>query len=500
MPETTQVSLQEHLDHLTAHLERENPDLLGVVRSFRSLDQVAYRLGLLERNESYAMQVPWWPLIAVLGTYSSGKSTFINSMLGRRLQNTGNQAVDDKFTVICHGEGPPQTLPALALDSDPRFPFYNISNQIEDVARGEGRRLDNYLQLKTCDSEFVRGRIIIDSPGFDADQQRTETLRITSYIIDLADLVLVFFDARHPEPGAMRDTLDYLVSDTLKRPDFNKFLHILNQIDNAAREDNPEEVFAAWQRALAQKGLTAGRFYRIYDLASAVPFEDEGLRERFETKRNQDMTEIDERIARLDVERAYRVTGLLAETASRIRDEFVPRIREANGSFKRYVLRGDFTLALLVLLGLGVLSAWGGFWQGFQLNGSWFSQALSTPGALAALAAAVILLVLGHRWVWRWAQRRVVREIERDSLLGDQAPRVANAFVYNVRSWRPFFVEKPLGWGRGLHKRIDRVLAEADTAIQRLNDRYTNPSGNSSTPPPGTGAALAQPNEARPGT
>src|SRR5690606_41097475 len=86
---------------------------------------------------------------------------------------------------------------------------------------------------------------------------------ITNHIIDLSDLVLVFFDARHPEPGAMRDTLEYLVAGTLQRPDFNKFLYVLNQIDNAARENNPEEVFAAWQRALAQKGLTAGRFYRI---------------------------------------------------------------------------------------------------------------------------------------------------------------------------------------------------------------------------------------------
>src|SRR5690606_4898962 len=327
------------------------------VRGFRNLDIVAYRLGLLDRDESYAMQVTWWPLISVLGTFSSGKSTFINRFLGRNLQATGNQAVDDKFTVICYGrDGAPQVLPALALDSDPRFPFYNISKEIDEVTRGEGSRLDSYLQLKTCDSEQVRGRIIIDSPGFDADAQRTETLRITNYIIDLSDLVLVFFDARHPEPGAMRDTLDYLVAWTLRRPDFNKFLHILNQIDNAAREDNPEEVFAAWQRALAQKGLTAGRFYRIYDPESAVPIEDERMRERFERKRNEDMQEILGRIRRLDVDRAYRVAGMLEQTAARIRDQLVPRIREANRDWKRRVLRTDLIALAVVAVALLVLS------------------------------------------------------------------------------------------------------------------------------------------------
>ena len=57
----------------------------------------------------------------------------------------------------------------------------------------------------------LRGKILIDSPGFDADAQRTSTLKITDHIIDLSDLVLVFFDARHPEPGAMSDTLAHLV-------------------------------------------------------------------------------------------------------------------------------------------------------------------------------------------------------------------------------------------------------------------------------------------------
>jgi hypothetical protein len=110
--------------------------------------------------------------------------------------------------------------------------------------------------LKTCPSEQVRGKILIDSPGFDADAQRTSTLQITNHIIDLSDLVLVFFDARHPEPGTMHDTLKHLVEHTINRPDSSKFLYILNQIDTTAREDNPEDVIASWQRALAQKGVS----------------------------------------------------------------------------------------------------------------------------------------------------------------------------------------------------------------------------------------------------
>src|SRR5690606_10366652 len=148
---------EERIKRLEEHLRLENPVLAGTVKSFQDLDQVARRLGLMGADESFATQVSWWPVIAVLGTFSAGKSTFINQYVGQPLQRTGNQAVDDKFTVVCYGPDPnPVVLPGMALDSDPRFPFYQISRDIETVAEGEGRRVDSYLQLKTCNAESLR--------------------------------------------------------------------------------------------------------------------------------------------------------------------------------------------------------------------------------------------------------------------------------------------------------------------------------------------------------
>ena len=224
------------------HLQNESPLLVDAVKGFKELDRIAYRLGLLDSDHSYSTQIPWWPLVSVLGTYSAGKSTFMNSYIDYPLQDTGNQAVDDKFTVISYSNGEEsRTLPGIALDADPRFPFYQMADELENVAPGDGARVNAYLQLKTC----------------------------PSYIIDLSDLVLVFFDARHPESGTMPDTLEHLVANTVSRKDANKFLYILNQMDSTARDDNPEDVVAAWQKALSTEGLTAGKFYTIYDESSA---------------------------------------------------------------------------------------------------------------------------------------------------------------------------------------------------------------------------------------
>ena len=232
----------------------------------------------------------WYPYWVLSQPESRRLST---RFLGGKLQKTGNQAVDDKFTVLTFsGDDEVRVLPGIALDADPRFPFYQIGEEIEKVSAGDGGKIDSYLQLKTCHSEILRGKIMIDSPGFDADEQRNAILRITDHIIDLSDLVLVFFDARHPEPGAMKDTLEHLVRNTLDRTDATKFIFVLNQIDTTAREDNLEEVVAAWQKAVVQAGLTAGTFYCLFDGDAAVPIEDETVTERYRRRRDADLSAI----------------------------------------------------------------------------------------------------------------------------------------------------------------------------------------------------------------
>ena len=475
----TITSIEQRISTLEAHLEHENPLLLDVVRSFRELDQIAYRLGVLSRDESFTTQVPWWPMVAVLGTFSSGKSSFINYFLKAKLQSTGNQAVDDKFTVICYGaDETPRTLPGLALDADPRFPFYQISRDIESVSAGEGRRIDAYLQLKACRSEPLRGKIIIDSPGFDADAQRNATLRITDHIIDLSDLVLVFFDARHPEPGAMQDTLRHLVGNTIHRPDSSKFLYILNQIDNAAREDNPEEVFAAWQRALAQAGLTAGRFYNVYNPDAAVQIDDDNLRRRFETKRDEDLTEIYGRIHQVEIERVYRVIGVLEKTAKALEHRVVPAVASAKETWRRAVAWSDAAMLGLLVAGLAAWTISAGYWTGFQFSAPWLETITSRPWLMATIAA---IAVAGggylHYLVRKFSARLVARRIARRPDLDGVREWVSRAFLHNTRPWRTIVTPAPAGWGRGARRRIEQVVADADRFVQHLNNRFTDPSG-----------------------
>ncbi len=467
-------SINKYLDNLEKHLSEENPVLLDATKGFRAIDEIASQIGLLKEGESTASQIPWWPLISILGTFSAGKSTFINHYLGVKSQRTGNQAVDDKFSVLSFSKNDEmRTLPGIALDADPRFPFFQISKEIDEVADGEGQRINAYLQLRTCPSERLRGKILIDSPGFDADSQRTSTLRITRHIINISDLVLVLFDARHPESGAMQDTLHHLVEEAINRSDSEKFLYILNQIDTSAREDNPEDIVAAWQRALAEKGLTAGRFYTIYSPDAAVPIEDENRRQRFESKRDKDLAEIHDRMQQVEIERAYRILNALEKTTQELEETAVPLIKQYTAAWKKKVGVVDvFLLALLstLTLGLGISS---GFFQG-----SFESLIENSPVLLGAGGLLFVgLFLTGHFSARKYFAKKIAKEISSQPSPLTFLGQLDQAFLKNTTPGRIFSGSRIVGWNKKMENRVEELLETNKELIQKLNDTFTDPSG-----------------------
>ena len=464
----------QRLSKLKTHLKQENPLLVDVVGHFERLDKIGHKAGFLDKDESFANRISWWPLVSVLGTFSAGKSSFINSFLGGKLQKTGNQAVDDKFTVLTFsGDEEVRVLPGIALDADPRFPFYQIGEEIEKVSPGEGSKIDSYLQLKTCHSERLKGKILIDSPGFDADEQRNAILRITDHIIDLSDLVLVFFDARHPEPGAMKDTLKHLVRNTLDRTDANKFVFVLNQIDTTAREDNLEEVVAAWQKAVVQAGLTAGTFYCLFDSNAAVTIEDEAVMERYQRRRDADLNSITERISKVGVERSYRIVGALEATADKIERQWMPDIASAVSRWRKRVLITDAIMLTLVAIGVFSTGLLGAAFNTMGLNA--MAEYLGmAPFVLGGVALLLLVAIIWLHFLFRkWHARIIAAGLKRKK----KDVAIIKAFKKNTHFIHSLFRTQPLGWGAGTRKKLNKIREAADDFVQTLNDQFTDPSG-----------------------
>ncbi len=447
----TTMTIKERHESLKKHLSQESPVLLEIVQKYESLDKIGYTTGFLEEEDSYTANISWWPIISILGTFSAGKSTFINNYMGHKIQSSGNQAVDDKFTAICYGHNEKiATLPGIALNSDPRFPFYGISDEVDKIEQGEGDRINLYMQLKTVPSDAAKGKIFIDSPGFDADNQRNTILRMTNHIIDISDLVLVFFDARHPEPGAMRDTLEHLVQTTMNHSDADKVIYILNQIDTTAKEDNLEDVISAWQRSLAQAGLITGNFYTIYNEDSA----DSII--RIKNKKDAHLEKITNRIDEVSTERAYRVAGMLSDISKEYKENKFPKLKDALSSWSKKVFWIDFSFFGLIFIAIIALQ--------FQFN----IISLDMPIVAVEAAVLALLLLYIHFTTRNKAAKQTIKKYEKED------PALARAIKISTRWYKPVNAYKRQSWNKQNIQALDELIKDSKTTIQKLNDQFIN--------------------------
>lgn len=432
---------KERYKKLKYHLLQENKILVDAIDEYEKLDKIAKKIGFLEENKTFTQDISWWPLISVLGTFSSGKSSFINEYIEQNVQTTGNQAVDDKFTVVCYSNTKDViTLPGIALDADPRFPFYNISKEIEKI--DSEANINKYLQLKGVNSENIKGKILIDSPGFDADTQRDEILKITEHIIDISDLVMIFFDARHPEPGAMRDTLNHLVEVSKNHKDSDKILYILNQIDTCSKENNLEDIIGSWQRALAQKGIVSGKFYAIYN-ESVATIEDENLKR----KKEKDLQEILEKMDNVLIDRSYRIIKNIKTKAKDMLNA-IPRLKEKLNRFKNTLL--IFDIAIFILLALGL----------FFIN-----ELISSTNIFYAIVALFILVfIFLHFKAKSFISKFIAKRVDDEFL--------KQAFIFQTKWYKPYLLAPSRVTNRSIKNSLEKLIEDSKLYIQRLNDQF----------------------------
>lgn len=165
------------------------------------------------------------PFVLLVGNHSSGKSSFINYVMGRNVQTAGVAPTDDCFTVIAPGpQDSDQDGPALI--GDPDMGFGNL--------RQFGPTLIHHTQLKVRKDIATSSFMLVDSPGMiDSPMDDTEMDRgynfkeVVKWFAERADVVLLFFDP--DKPGTTGETLSILLH-SLAGMD-HKLLIVLNKAD-----------------------------------------------------------------------------------------------------------------------------------------------------------------------------------------------------------------------------------------------------------------------------
>ena len=99
------IPYRNHLSTLlpTAGKNLENIDIIQACHDLRNSVQSLndrFKGPLDSKNAKNTM----FPFVFLLGNHSSGKSSFINYMLGRKVQVAGVAPTDDNFTIIAPGK------------------------------------------------------------------------------------------------------------------------------------------------------------------------------------------------------------------------------------------------------------------------------------------------------------------------------------------------------------------------------------------------------------
>jgi small GTP-binding protein len=160
----------------------------------------------LQRFKEATEQLAGLFLLVIAGEFNSGKSSFINALLGERVLPEGVTPTTDRINLLRHGP------------------------EITE------RPLEAYLLERTHPAELLRELNVVDTPGTNAVIRRHEEL--TRDFIPRADLVLFVTSADRPFSESEREFLERI------REWGKKILFIVNKIDILAGPAEQAEVIA----------------------------------------------------------------------------------------------------------------------------------------------------------------------------------------------------------------------------------------------------------------
>lgn len=322
---TSEKTISSSMQHIELQLADKNPALLQAFRLYHELDQVAYDLGLIDMDESLANKTSWSPVITVIGDLTSGSSEFINRYLKTALPVIDTKNVSALFTVLIHREGEtPMTLPGTAVNGDSRLPFYHIGERLEQLKKGESRNINNYLELKTNNSQNLKDKTIILAPGFSSPIKPNEVSLLREHAIDLSDQVFVFFDASKANLDSSLATLIPFLKTAEKSNNPGKFIYVINQAAG-----NPVAVnLDNWKQQLNEAGLQSGQFFTINQASKTT-----------------DQQILEQKLANIDVESSYRILNTLEQHITELDTITIREVTKATVLWKD---RTHFTLVILL--------------------------------------------------------------------------------------------------------------------------------------------------------
>jgi len=341
------------------------------------------------------------PSVLFLGNHSSGKSSFINYLIGENLQKTGLAPTDDGFTVVTYGDQRDEyDGPTVATHPDLNLGF------LERL----GPSFVSRLRLKTFPNDLLKQMNFIDSPGMidaahDANSRGYDYSASVRFFAEQADLILFFFDP--DKPGTTGETVSMFTKQL--RGLEHKLLIIMNKVDLFSNIRDFARTYGTlcWNLSKTINTKDVPHIFNTYlptlvdesrkTRVDAIPLSD------FDTHRDEVIREI----KRSPTRRADNIVSDLQTNARRLSMHI--RVCQAVGERMWVVKRNIFVLtALVVLLAGGA---------GYALYAADKADYALGVGGIGLLVA--IMLVFGGGFFLKKQRERIKNPEQLDAIFAE---------------------------------------------------------------------------------
>ncbi|WP_236096456.1 dynamin family protein [Helicobacter sp. MIT 11-5569] len=241
---------------LQEKFEQKSPTQKLIVRCQNRLNSNDYNLSFFESLEQKSTE----PMqIAIIGQFSSGKSTFLNALLGQDILPTGITPITSKVCKICYGED--YILEILYKDG--KKVLQNVEF-LHKLTRENSKNIDYFCLYAPI---FLLKEInFLDTPGFNSQNSDDThaTLKVLEQVDGIIWLTLIDNAGKNSEKALLKDFSSHFAQ---------KSLCVLNQKD---RLKNEEEIQTSVEYA---KSAFEGIFSSVIPISARL-----ALKARLNTK------------------------------------------------------------------------------------------------------------------------------------------------------------------------------------------------------------------------
>ncbi|EED91328.1 eh domain-containing protein, partial [Thalassiosira pseudonana CCMP1335] len=173
------------------------------------------------------------PMVLLIGQYSTGKTTFVNHLLGEEFpgMNIGPEPTTDKFMALFYGgdKDKDSSDDGNTLTVTRNLPFSSLSQF--------GSAFLNHFVGSSSSSPLLKRITFIDTPGvLSGEKQRInrtyDFAQVAKWFADRSDLILLLFDAHKLD---ISDEFKNVI-DTISQHNGDKIRCVLNKADAVTRE------------------------------------------------------------------------------------------------------------------------------------------------------------------------------------------------------------------------------------------------------------------------